>query len=73
MNPLMNEKEAAKYLGLSARTLQNWRNRGDGPKFLRISRRAVRYRQEHLDDWLEGFVEGSTSGMTKAELEETAR
>ena len=41
---LVNENVAAKYLGLSPRTLQNWRVRGGGPLFVRISNRSIRYR-----------------------------
>ena len=42
--------EAARYLGLSARTLKRYRVTGDGPVFHRFGGR-VRYRREHLDAW----------------------
>lgn len=51
-SPLMNQGEAAGYLGLSARTLENWRLKGGGPAFVRMSQRCVRYRREALDMWL---------------------
>lgn len=44
----MNEREAAEYLGLQAKTLQRWRWRGDGPIWHKIGG-AVRYRQADLD------------------------
>jgi len=49
---LMNEKEAAPFLGVSVRTLQCWRVRGGGPRFIRISRRAVRYCPSDLAEWI---------------------
>ena len=58
---LLAEKEAAKILGFSERTLQKWRNSGGGPRFVRISARAVRYRQVDLDSWIEERIRTSTS------------
>ena len=58
---LLAEKEAAKILGFSERTLQKWRNLGGGPRFVRVSRRAIRYRQVDLDAWIESRLRNSTS------------
>jgi predicted DNA-binding transcriptional regulator AlpA len=41
---LLTEKEAAALLGLRPNTLNAWRNRATGPKYLRIGRKAIRYR-----------------------------
>lgn len=46
----MNEKEAARYLGISANTLRGWRVRKTGPAYHK-SGRAVRYSRTDLDDW----------------------
>lgn len=43
----LNENQAAQLLGLSARTLQAWRVRGGGPRFMKIGR-AVRYQRHEL-------------------------
>ena len=43
-------REAAHYLGLSARTLNRYRVSGDGPVFHRFGGR-VRYRCDDLDAW----------------------
>lgn len=59
--PLMNQGQAASYLGLSARTLENWRLKGGGPAFVRMSQRCVRYRREALDLWLMSREVTSTS------------
>lgn len=58
---LLSEKEAAKLLGFSPRTLQAWRVTGDGPHFIRISPRCIRYRPEDLEAWVNERVHTSTS------------
>jgi predicted DNA-binding transcriptional regulator AlpA len=43
---------AATYVGLSVSTLAKQRLRGDGPRFVRLSPRAIGYLQADLDEWL---------------------
>jgi predicted DNA-binding transcriptional regulator AlpA len=45
---LLKQEAAAHFLGLRPTTLELWRSRGDGPRFVRLSRRAVRYRLSEL-------------------------
>lgn len=59
--PLLNEKQASEYLQFTPRALQKWRLDGSGPKFVKISGRAVRYRKIDLDDWIENRIRRSTS------------
>lgn len=55
---MLNEKEAARYIGMStgflalARCQGNYGNRTPGPPFYKIGRR-VRYHIDDLDNWLE--------------------
>lgn len=59
---LLDEKQAAEFLGLQPRTLASWRFTGRrGPKFVRISARCVRYRQQDLNDWTAGLLQSNTS------------
>ena len=58
--PNMKVEAAAEYLALSASTLNKWRIRGEGPRFLKLGR-AVVYRLQDLDDWLGQNVRNSTS------------
>ena len=58
---LINEEAAARFLGFSVRTLQGWRYRGGGPRFISISHRARRYRRRDLREWIEERVSTSTS------------
>ncbi|GHF32178.1 hypothetical protein GCM10017044_28900 [Kordiimonas sediminis] len=59
--PLLNERQAAAYLNQSIRTLQGWRLRGGGPRFVKISGRSVRYRIEDINTWIEGRIVANTS------------
>ena len=51
--PFLNTEQAAFYLGLSPRKLQQLRGAGEGPGFRRHSR-YVRYHIDDLDDWSKG-------------------
>lgn len=52
-SPLLREHEAAEYLNVSTKTLQNWRSRGVPPRYRKLNG-AVRY---VLADLL-AFVDG---------------
>ena len=46
LQPLLNERDVATLLGVSVRTLQEWRQSGHGPPFVKLSgkkRGVVRY------------------------------
>lgn len=60
---LLTEKEAAKILGFSIRTLQKWRGNGGGPRFVHVSARAIRYRRADLEQWIEGRIRTSTADV----------
>lgn len=51
---------AAGYLGLAVSTLNKWRCHGGGPVFVKLGR-AVRYRREDLDAFVENRSVSSTS------------
>ena len=57
---LLTTPEAARYLGLAVSTLNKWRVYGYGPTFVKLGR-AVRYRQDDLDRFLEARARRSTS------------
>jgi predicted DNA-binding transcriptional regulator AlpA len=61
---LLTESEAARLLGFSPRFLQLRRSNGDGPKFVRVSARAIRYRLEDLERWAEQRIRTRTSGSS---------
>lgn len=51
----LNDREAAKFLNLSPQTLRNWRAQCQGPAYIKVGRRSVRY---DIDD-LKAFMEGN--------------
>jgi predicted DNA-binding transcriptional regulator AlpA len=58
---LMDSEQAAKVLNLSKRTLEAFRVRGNGPKYVKISARCVRYRLDDLNKWINERITTSTS------------
>ena len=58
---LIDEKAAATFLGVTDRTMQAMRQRGDGPHFVRISSRCVKYTRFILKGWYDTRVRSSTS------------
>ena len=48
---ILLELEAARWLRISQRTLENWRLARTGPAYLKIGRQ-VRYRREDLEEFL---------------------
>ena len=60
---LMRQEEAAALLGVTPRCMENWRHRGDGPKYVRVSHRCIRYQRGDLVTWIEERVRRSTSDL----------
>ncbi len=58
---LVRQEEAALVLGVTPRCLENWRHRGRGPKFIKVSARCIRYRISDLTQWIEQRVRTCTS------------
>lgn len=54
------ETETAKFLRLSARTLQRHRRLGTGPKFVKLGGR-IRYRVRDVAEWTNAHTHLSTS------------
>ena len=52
--------EAARFLGLSGRTLEKHRTYGTGPRYSKLGGRVV-YRLEDLQAWADRGVKASTS------------
>lgn len=54
---LMTTAEAATFLSLSPRTLESWRSKLVGPKYIKpVGGSAVRYRAADLEQWVEDSV-----------------
>lgn len=57
---VVTEAEAAEILGVARRTLQDWRFRGVGPRYIAYSRRSVRYLVSDLLEYMERCARTST-------------
>ena len=60
---LLTAQQAAEYLGLTPRFLEMRRFNGNGPPYIRISSRCVRYQMSDLRIWTEQLRRTSTSDM----------
>ncbi|MCG4260281.1 helix-turn-helix domain-containing protein [Acetobacter senegalensis] len=61
---IYSEAQAADFLGMSRRTLQNMRQTGDGPAFVKISARRVGYSLSSLKTWVASRSVQSTAQAT---------
>jgi predicted DNA-binding transcriptional regulator AlpA len=66
LDSLLNERDAAAFLGLSDRTLQKWRVCGGGPIFIKIGGKAVRYQRRDLIEWINVRRQANTSDIAPA-------
>jgi predicted DNA-binding transcriptional regulator AlpA len=58
---LLTPKETAERLKVSVSWLAKARMRGDGPAFVKIGRRAIRYSEAALQQWMRSRQRLSTS------------
>jgi predicted DNA-binding transcriptional regulator AlpA len=59
---LLRTEEAARRLGVSARTLDSWRWLGTGPRYIKLTARVVRYPADALQEWVATHPRRSPSG-----------
>ena len=56
---LLDTEAVAQWVGVAPQTLRLWRVQGEGPKAIRIGRRAVRYVPADVRAWLrDRYVDG---------------
>ena len=51
---LLTDAELAALLGASLQTVRNWRWRGEGPRFVKLGGRMVRYRPDDVRAFIDG-------------------
>ena len=61
----LTREEAAKYLGLGLRTLDNWRSQGRGPWYLKLGSRVI-YALQELDVFKAANLRQSTAETKRA-------
>ncbi len=57
----LTPREAAAHLGVHVLSLARWRSQGRGPKWVQLSRRAVRYARSELDRYCAENTKQSTA------------
>ena len=57
VSPWVNSADAAKYLAVKPKTLENQRRSGTGPKCRLIGTRTIRYNVADLDAWVLSGIE----------------
>ena len=62
MKEALTTVEAGAFLGISPRTLEDWRLRGGGPVFRKLGRRLVRYVRDDLEAFIEDAARANTGG-----------
>ena len=50
-SPLWSPKDTSELLGVSTGTLRSWRERGDGPRWLRVGK-LIKYAPSDVEAWL---------------------
>lgn len=68
---VLYERDAARLLSVSMRTLQAWRSRRCGPPFVRLGR-AVRYPRAQLIEWIQSKIDRSEKISVHHASRETA-
>ena len=63
---MLDTSAAADFLGISPRTLEDWRLRGGGPVFRKLGGRLVRYLSADLFSFIEAGARTNTGGMVPA-------
>ena len=61
---LLNEEQVADRLNTSKRTLQGWRQRGDGPHYVKVGN-LIRYQPSKVDDYLSRNTREATRGVQR--------
>lgn len=64
--PLLTPRMLADELGVTTKSLERWRATGEGPPFLRVSRKIIRYRKTDVEGFLAARVATSTTSKTGA-------
>lgn len=60
---VLNERQAAKYLGISEGTLRLWRSQGKAPRYFKAGVKMVRFLRSDLDLWIEERLNATAVGV----------
>ena len=57
---LLKSREVCEILQVTPLTLQNYRDAGEGPPFVRLAPRTIRYPRDELEAWINAHREGGS-------------
>lgn len=63
---LITPAVAAERLSVTAKVLERWRGTGNGPAFVKLTRKTIRYRSEDLDTFIAEHQQASTATASAA-------
>jgi hypothetical protein len=69
LNDLLDNEQTAALLGIKPNTLEIWRCKGKGPRFVKLGREKqspIRYRRTDVAAWIEAQSFASTSAYSPA-------
>lgn len=75
MSAMLNNAEAAARIGCTPKTLNFWRSKGKGPRFVKFGSHrnaGVRYDPAEIDAWKAQQTYGSTTEYSAAALASTS-
>lgn len=52
---ILTTEQAAEMLGMSERTLENWRWKREGPSYIKLGR-SIRYRKTDVENWIKANI-----------------
>ena len=61
LRPLLTANQAAEHLGVPASKLEHWRGTGEGPAYIKLSGKYVRYSHEDLEAFVARHRRQSTA------------
>lgn len=56
---LLTSQEVAAQLGITEGTLRNWRYEGEGPKYVKLRKRLVRYRPTDVQAYVDALPDAA--------------
>ena len=48
----LNTAQVCELIGIKPITAAQWRARGEGPRWVRVGRRHIRYRRRDVEEWI---------------------